>query len=147
MLTNGLLFVLCIVTIVGMDNIEKHEYELKKYLLDELKDIPNVITYNKNSRSGILAFNIEGVFAQESSIYLNHYHIYVRAGNHCSKMLKDEINIKNTVRVSMYFYNTKEEISFKNKLALTIVASSTTNISQSNGLSTLYKNCSSIDCD
>ena len=87
-----------------------NSYELKKYLLDELKDIPNVITYNKNSRSGILAFNIEGVFAQESSIYLNHYHIYVRAGNHCSKMLKDEINIKNTVRVSMYFYNTKEDV-------------------------------------
>lgn len=95
---------------IGMDNIEKHEYELKKYLLEELKDIPNVITYNKNSKSGILAFNIEGVFAQESSIYLNHYHIYVRAGNHCTKMLKDEINIKNTVRVSMYFYNTKEDV-------------------------------------
>ena len=88
---------------IGMDNIEK-------YLLEEIKDITNVIIYNKNSKSGIFAFNIEGVFAQESSIYLNHYHIYVRAGNHCSKMLKDEINIKNTVRVSMYFYNTKDDV-------------------------------------
>ena len=25
-------------------------------------------------------------------------------------MLKDEINIKNTVRVSMYLYNTKEDV-------------------------------------
>ena len=66
--------------------------------------------YNKNSGSGILAFNIEGVFAQDTSIYLNHYNICVRAGNHCTKMLKDEIGVKNTVRISMYLYNTKEEI-------------------------------------
>ena len=95
---------------IGMDKVEKHEQELKEFLVSELEKIPNIILYNKNSKSGILALNIDGVFAQESSIYLNHYHIYVRAGNHCAKMLKDEINIKNTVRVSMYLYNTKEDI-------------------------------------
>ena len=95
---------------IGMDNISKYEQELKEFLVSEVLKIPNVVLYNKNSKSGILAFNIDGVFAQESSIYLNHYHIYVRAGNHCTKMLKDEINVKNTVRVSMYFYNTKEDV-------------------------------------
>ncbi len=95
---------------IGMEKIEKHEQELKEFLVSELEKIPNIVLYNKNSKSGILAFNIAGVFAQESSIYLNHYHIYVRAGNHCAKMLKDEINIKNTVRVSMYLYNTKEDV-------------------------------------
>ena len=93
-----------------MEKIEKHEQKLKEFLISELEKIPNIVLYNKNSKSGILAFNIDGVFAQESSIYLNHYHIYVRAGNHCAKMLKDEINIKNTVRVSMYLYNTKEDV-------------------------------------
>ena len=34
----------------------------------------------------------------------------MRAGNHCAKILKDKIGVKNTVRVSLYFYNTKEEI-------------------------------------
>lgn len=95
---------------IGMDNIHKHEMELKKYLLDKVKDISNVIVYNRNSDSGIFAFNIDGVFAQDSSIYLNHYKIFVRAGNHCAKMLKDEINIKNTVRCSMYFYNNFEDV-------------------------------------
>ena len=66
--------------------------------------------YNKNSNSGILAFNIDGVFAQDSAIYLNHFNIYVRAGNHCAKILKDNMKIKNTVRVSMYFYNNKKDI-------------------------------------
>jgi cysteine desulfurase/selenocysteine lyase len=95
---------------IGMDNIQKHEVELKKYLVKELKEVPNIRIYNEKSDSGILAFNIEGVFAQDSSIYLNNYNIYVRAGNHCTKMLKDEIGVKNTVRVSMYLYNTKEDI-------------------------------------
>ena len=95
---------------IGMENIHKHEVELKKYLLDSIKDIPNLIIYNKNSNSGILALNLDGVFAQDSSIYLNSYNICVRAGNHCAKELKDEINIKNTVRVSMYFYNNHEDI-------------------------------------
>ena len=95
---------------IGMDKIHEYEMELKKYLINELEKIPNIIIYNKNSSSGILAFNIEGVFAQDSSVYLNHYNIYVRAGNHCAKMLKDSIGIKNTVRVSFYLYNDKSDI-------------------------------------
>lgn len=95
---------------IGMDNIHKHEVELKKYLVSELKKIKNIKIYNEKSESGILAFNIDGVFAQDSSVYLNHYNIYVRAGNHCTKMLKDDIGVKNTVRVSMYLYNNKEDI-------------------------------------
>ena len=95
---------------IGMDKVHKYEIDLKKYLVEELEKIPNIILYNKNSDSGILAFNIDGVFPQDTSIYLNHYHICVRAGNHCTKMLKDEIGVKNTVRISMYLYNTKEDI-------------------------------------
>lgn len=95
---------------IGMDRIHEHEIALKRYLIEELEKIPNIIIYNKNSASGILAFNIDGVFAQDSSVYLNHYNIYVRAGNHCAKMLKDNIGIKNTVRVSLYLYNDKNDI-------------------------------------
>lgn len=95
---------------IGIDKIHEYEVSLKKYLVEQLENINNVIVYNKDSDSGILAFNIDGVFAQETSIYLNNYNIYVRAGNHCTKLLKDEMKKKNTVRVSLYFYNTKEEI-------------------------------------
>ena len=95
---------------IGMDKIHQHEMELKEYLISKLKDIPNITVYNQNTNSGILAFNIDGVFAQDTSVFLNHYHICVRAGNHCAKMLKDVMDVKNTVRISMYFYNTKEDI-------------------------------------
>ena len=95
---------------IGMDKINSYEKELKKYLISQLNKISNIILYTKDEESGIIAFNIDGVFAQDTSIYLNHYNIYVRSGNHCAKILKDIINIKNTVRVSLYFYNTREEI-------------------------------------
>ena len=95
---------------IGIENIHNHELELKKYLVEQLDEIDNVILYNRNSKSGIVVFNLDGVFSQDTSIYLNHYNIAIRAGNHCTKMLKDEINIRNTCRVSMHLYNTKEEI-------------------------------------
>ena len=95
---------------IGMDKIESYEHELKKYLVTRLKEIDNVEIYNENTPSGILLFNIKGIFSEDTSQFLNHYHICVRAGNHCAKMVKDEITIKNTCRVSLYFYNTKEEI-------------------------------------
>lgn len=53
---------------------------------------------------------MDGVFPQDVAYYLNKYHICVRAGNHCAKILKNAIGVKNTVRVSLYFYNTEAEI-------------------------------------
>ena len=95
---------------IGMDKIHEYEIELRNYLIDKLENISNVIVYNKNSESGIVIFNIDKIFSEDASKYLNHYHICVRAGNHCSKMVKDEIIVKNTCRISLYLYNTKEEI-------------------------------------
>ena len=95
---------------IGMDKIHEHEIKLRNYFLDKVKDIDNIIIYNKNSNSGIISFNLDGVFSQDTSIYLNKYNICVRAGNHCAKMLKDEMNIRNTVRISMYLYNDYSDI-------------------------------------
>ena len=95
---------------IGMDKIREYEYMLKNYLISELEKIDNIIIYNKDIPSGIVAFNVEGVFSQDTAIYLNHYHICVRAGNHCAKILKEDLNVKNTCRISFYLYNTKEEI-------------------------------------
>ena len=66
--------------------------------------------YNKDNDSNIVAFNIKGVFAQDTAIYLDKYNICVRAGNHCAKILDNVFNVSNTVRISLSFYNTKEEI-------------------------------------
>lgn len=98
------------VTSIGVENIHKHELELKKYLISKIENMDNIIIYNKHTESGIVTFNIKNVFAQDTSIYLNTYGIAIRAGNHCAKILKDEIGIKNTCRISFYIYNTFEEV-------------------------------------
>ena len=97
---------------IGMDNISNYEKDLKRYAINKLKNVNDIIIYNENSESGIITFNIKDIFAQDLAIYLNKYNICVRAGNHCAKILKDELGIKNTCRISLYFYNTKEEIDY-----------------------------------
>ena len=95
---------------IGITKIHEYEQELRAYLIKGLKEIPNITVYNEFSKSGIVVFNINDIFAEDTSRFLNHYHICVRAGNHCTKMVKEEIGVKNTCRVSLYLYNTKEEL-------------------------------------
>ena len=95
---------------IGFDNIHKYELYLKNYLVSRLKEIKEITIYNSSSQSGIVTINYDGIFPQDLSIYLDKYNICTRAGNHCAKILKDEIHIKNTCRISLYFYNSKEEI-------------------------------------
>ena len=95
---------------IGIESIHKKELELKQYLIEKLEKNENITIYNKNSKSGIVTLNYKDIFAQDLAIYLNKYNICVRAGNHCAKILKEELKVKNTCRISFYFYNTKEEI-------------------------------------
>lgn len=95
---------------IGMETIHDYEIELKKYAVSKLKNVKDIIIYNENSDSAIITFNIKDIFAQDLAIYLDKYNICIRAGNHCAKILKDELKIKNTCRISLYFYNTKKEI-------------------------------------
>ena len=57
-------------------------------------------------RPSILADAFEAFVA---AIYLDKKDICVRSGDHCDKKLKDELKIKNTLRISLYFYNTKKD--------------------------------------
>ncbi len=95
---------------IGIDKINKYEKELRRYLISELDKLDFIDVYNREVDTNIVAFNIKGVFAQDTAVYLDKYNICVRAGNHCAKILDNEINISNTVRISLSFYNNKEEI-------------------------------------
>lgn len=96
---------------IGIDKISDYEHSLRAYLIERLEELDFVTVYNKgNVDSSIVAFNIKGVFSQDTAIYLDKYNICVRAGNHCAKILKNVFNVANTCRISLSFYNTKEEI-------------------------------------
>lgn len=95
---------------IGLDQISTYEKKLRKYLIDKLIDIPYLDIINIESDSGIVSFNVNAIFSQDVAYYLNKYNICVRAGSHCAKILKNEVGVNNTLRVSLYFYNTYEEI-------------------------------------
>lgn len=100
--------------------IEEHyqkERELAELLETELQKIQEVHTYfpqDKEKRSGICSFTIEGYFSDDIGMLLDEdYHIAVRCGYHCAplihKYLKDEA-YGGTVRVGIGQFNTKEDI-------------------------------------
>ena len=106
----GLMEAIKYINKLGLDNIQKYESELRKYLVNRLSELDFIKIYNKNNEAPIIAMNIDNVFSQDAAIYLDKYNICVRAGNHCAKLTKDVFDVANTVRISLSFYNTKEEI-------------------------------------
>lgn len=97
---------------IGFEKIKRQEHELKEYFLKQSKEVEDLIIYNPDTSSTTIAFNLKDVFAGDTAAYLNTYHICIRAGNHCAKILKDELGVANTCRISFYFYNSKDEIDF-----------------------------------
>ena len=95
---------------IGMDNIHNYEKEIKEYAVKRLKELDNVIIYNDSNESGIITFNIKDVFCQDAGTFFNSKGIAVRSGHHCAKLLPNHLHVIGTVRASLYFYNTKEEI-------------------------------------
>ena len=95
---------------IGMDKIHERELHLRDYLIEKLMPLNHVDIINLEADSGILAFNVDGIFSQDVAYYLNKYNVCARAGNHCAKILKNATGVTNTLRVSLFFYNTEKEI-------------------------------------
>jgi cysteine desulfurase/selenocysteine lyase len=70
----------------------------------------HLVVYNAEAPTGIVTFNVKGIPAQDVAFYLNANGIMVRSGNHCAKVLVDVIHTPDTVRASLAFYNTPEEV-------------------------------------
>ena len=95
---------------LGMENISEHERELSSYLVRQLEKMDNITLYNPTTDTGIVTFNVKNIFPQDASGYLNHNGIAVRSGNHCAKLLVNQIGTDATIRCSMYIYNTREDV-------------------------------------
>ena len=100
---------------IGMDKIENHSKKLTAQLFQEINDIGNTIVYgNPENIYGIVAFNIDGVNAHDVAKILDELkNICVRSGHHCAIPAIRHIGafeLGGTVRASVHYYNTKEEI-------------------------------------
>ena len=98
---------------IGMDNIKNYEEELFIYLYEKLININGLEIYGPDdltARSGVISFNLEGIHPHDLATALDLEGIAIRAGHHCGQLLMHKLNVVATSRISLYFYNTKEEV-------------------------------------
>lgn len=95
---------------IGLDNIAEYESYLHQEMVERLSEVKGITIYNPKSNTGIVTFNIDGVFAQDAATYFNSKGICVRSGQHCAKILMDYLHTSATIRASTYFYNDIEDI-------------------------------------
>ncbi len=96
---------------VGMENIAKHELEMKQYALSRLSEVPNIIIHNKEVSDGTkVVFNFPHTDANEVTKYLNTKGIYLDSGFHCARRLLKDHNYRANCRLAVAIYTTKEDI-------------------------------------
>lgn len=84
--------------------------ELTSFFKEQIGEIEDAeIYYAKN---GIALLNIKGVHAHDTAQILSNYGVMVRAGWHCAEPFLTEKKIGPAVRVSLMFYNTKNELKY-----------------------------------
>ena len=120
--THGLAVAIQYMEHLGMDNIERHERELTRYALSQLRDIPGMQIYGhtvpKDAAGqttgavgdAVISFNVGDIHHMDMGTLLDQLGIAVRTGHHCAQPLMDRLGVLGTVRASFALYNTCEEI-------------------------------------
>ena len=84
--------------------------ELTSFLKEQIGEIEDAEMYY--AKNGIVLLNIKGVHAHDTAQILSNYGVMVRAGWHCAEPFLTEKRIGSAVRVSLMFYNTKNELKY-----------------------------------
>ena len=96
---------------LGFENIKQYEDKLLKYATEKLKEIDGLIIYGDvKNKTSVISFNISGIHSYDIGSILDKYGVAVRTGQHCAQPIMDHFDIPGTVRVSLSFINTFEEI-------------------------------------
>lgn len=98
---------------LGMDRIQQYEQWLTHQLVNQLSEIEGVQLYHPVQQTdfhGIISFNIEGVHPHDAATGYDMAGIALRAGHHCAQPLMRHLNVAATLRASLSFYNTLEEV-------------------------------------
>lgn len=98
---------------IGFEQIEQRELHLTELAFSEMKKIPHVHVLGSDKAEehhGILTFTIDDIHPHDIAAMFAAENICIRAGHHCAQPLHILLGIPSTVRASLAFYNTEEEI-------------------------------------
>lgn len=96
---------------VGMKNIIAYEEELLDYATTTLAAIEGMEILGIDAqRAGVVSFNIKGIHPYDAGTIIDRFGIAVRTGNHCAQPLMDLLQLPGTIRASLAFYNTSDEV-------------------------------------
>ena len=91
--------------------ILKYENELRDYATEKLNELEgmNIVAENAD-RASVISFNIDNCHNQDIGMVLDQQGIALRTGHHCTMPLMEALGLTGTIRASLSFYNTKDEI-------------------------------------
>lgn len=98
---------------LGFDTIQEQEHQLSQYALEKLQQVPGLEIYGPaelEHRGAIFSFNVAGAHPEDLATLLDRKGVAVRHGHHCTMPLHQHLNIPASVRASLTFYNTTEDI-------------------------------------
>ena len=97
---------------IGLDNIARYEHELTEYATEKLIRIPGLrIIGTARNKVGVVSFVLNNLPNEEVGKLLDREGIAVRTGHHCSQPSLRRFGVEGTIRPSLAFYNTKDEIN------------------------------------
>jgi len=96
---------------LGFENIRKYEQELLDYAREEMKTIEGIRFFGDTGhQSNVISFLVGNIHPYDMGMFLDKMGFAVRTGHHCAEPIMNHYKIPGTVRMSLAFYNTKEEI-------------------------------------
>jgi cysteine desulfurase/selenocysteine lyase len=99
------------VTRIGMHNIDRYEHELLAYGMQQLATIAGLrLIGTAQDKASVMSFVLKGYTTEEVGKALNEEGIAVRTGHHCAQPILRRMGVETTVRPSLAFHNTFEEI-------------------------------------
>ncbi|HIJ11091.1 TPA: SufS family cysteine desulfurase [Candidatus Woesearchaeota archaeon] len=100
---------------VACDYLSSIQYDKKEQMLIALAEYAKMelakrgVTLIK-TKGSIITFTLDNIHPHDIAEVLNKYTICVRAGNHCTMPLHDVLGVKASVRISLYHYNSQDDI-------------------------------------
>lgn len=96
---------------IGLDAIRDYETGLRDYAGQVLGSFPGIRIYGTaKDKVAIFSFILNQIHPFDTGMILDKLGIAVRTGTHCTMPLMQRFGIEGTVRASLCFYNTTEEI-------------------------------------